>query len=204
MTILARATNRKPHAWSAAAIACMLALALAAPLLAAGCQPDTPVAAVRNFLDAIDTSNWNEFVNSVLPDNVRKMTNEDVQYWRDTALKEASQSVRFNADRLSIKSSPSGKNKANVRVTAGTIVLVKAIGDSDVVLNIGKKTYSYKDPETSKVKTEKFTEREEQIAKGLAEYKAEYYKSRWYVDFALERPAAEQQPQQQQQQQQQP
>lgn len=179
---------------SVAALAGLLAMALALPIFTAGCEPSKPDVAVRNFLNAIDTNNWNEFVNSVLPDKVRKMTNEDIQYWRDTALKEASQSVRFNADRLSLKTSPQGKNKANVTVTAGNILLVKALSGSDIVLNIGNKTYSYKDPQTNKVKTEKFADREAQIAKGLAEYKAEYYKSRWYVDFNLERPAAAQQP----------
>lgn len=194
MTSLPRATNRRPHALSVAALAGLLAMALALPIFTAGCEPSKPDVAVRNFLNAIDTNNWNEFVNSVLPDKVRKMTNEDIQYWRDTALKEASQSVRFNADRLSLKTSPQGKNKANVTVTAGNILLVKALSGSDIVLNIGNKTYSYKDPQTNKVKTEKFADREAQIAKGLAEYKAEYYKSRWYVDFNLERPAAAQQP----------
>lgn len=186
MTGFSGAAYRRPRAVSAAIVVGVLALALAIPLFTSGCQPDTPVAATRNFLDAIDSNNWNEFLGSILPVNVRKMTNEDVTYWRDTALEEASKSVLFNEEKLSIKSSPEGKNKANVVVTGGKIVLVKALGDADVVLNIGKKTFTYKDPETNKLKTEKFTEREEQIAQGLTEYRAEFFKSRWYVDFSLE------------------
>lgn len=193
MGVMSRAVFRKGAGPSRAAAAGFLVLVIFMPFVAAGCQPDTPEGAVRNFMEAIDTDNWNEFVGSILPNNVRKMTNEDVIYWRDTALKEASQSVQFNQSKLKIKSSPEGKDKANVTVTDGTIVLVKALGDSDVRLNIGKKTYTFKDPETNEVKTEKFTEREEQIAQGLTDYKAEFFKSRWYVDFSLEGAGTEQQ-----------
>jgi hypothetical protein len=172
-------------------IVAAVCLAAILSVAASGCGPATPAEATRNFLKSIDTDNWNLFLNSILPNQVRSMTNEDIVYWRDTALKQAGESVRFNPGQLGMKQQFIGKdkNKAKVTVVNGKIILVKAQAGADVVLDIGRKKYSYKDPSTGKTVTQPFTQREDEIAKSLTEYNTNKYKGRWYVNFPLERPS---------------
>ena len=180
---------RKYSARPLAAVVVAVMLAALLPLFASGCGAATPADAVRNFLKAVDTDNWNLFLSSVLPDQVRKMTSDDIVYWRDTALKQAGQTVKYNPGQLGMKTQLK-KNTATVLIVSGRIVLVKAKDGADVVLNIGKQTYSYVDAKTKKVVTQPFSDREKEIVKGLTEYPTQKYKTQWYVNFPLQRPSS--------------
>lgn len=162
-----------------------LALVVAVPLLATGCGANSPEQAVRNFMKAFDDGDFNAFLSSVLPENVHRMTDADALFWKD----EAFGTVVFEEENMQMETKylDEAKNKAEVTVTSGKIVIKGGVEGSDIVLDLGKKEYTSKDPNTGKETTQPFTEREQQIVDQLGKFPTEKYKNAWYVDFVLER-----------------
>ena len=98
--------------------AIVLLMFLAVPLAASGCGAETPEAAVRDFYIAIEERNWNAYLSSILPENVRRMTEEDVQYE-----KERFEEGDFVYEDLELKTAfnEENDNEAEVELTSGKI-----------------------------------------------------------------------------------
>lgn len=166
----------------------VIALIVAAcSLFAAGCGPQTPEAAVRNFLKSRDTNNWKMFLDSIVPTNVRSMTPADEAYWRDTFLKEGFKSLLFKPDQLKMKTVTKG-GTAVVTLVAGKLTAKNSQTKEDVPLDLKTLEYKVTDPQTGKVVVQKLSSEEGTSIKELTVYTCKYYKGRWYVDFNLERP----------------
>lgn len=139
----------------------LLILALGATTFAVGCGPQTPEQAVRNFYNAIESHNWNAYLGSVLPDNVRRMTEVDVQKQKKEF---KSSEYKYTGLVLKTEYNKKDKDKADVKLEAGVV--------------------SGKNPATGK--TERTT-----IAKIKKDYgvtpsiATEKYKGRWYVNVPL-------------------
>jgi len=103
-----------------AVIGLAVAIALVLPFLATGCGggTSTPQAAVDSFLKAIENNDWNAYVGSVLPDNVRRMTDADTKDRKAQFknIKETHKGMKFK-----VEYDKKDKNKATVTITAGTI-----------------------------------------------------------------------------------
>jgi len=139
----------------------VLALALAVPLLSAGCGVQTPNQAVRDFYNAIETHNWNAYLNSVLPDSVRRMTQVDVIKQKKEFL---ATDFTYKGLKLNTVYDRKDKNMADVELQAGII--------------------SGKNPTTGK--TERTTVAEIKKNYGVTPSLAtQKYKGSWYVDVPL-------------------
>ncbi len=99
--------------------AIVLLMFLTVPLAASGCGSQTPEAAVADFYNAIEEHNWNAYLSSVLPENVRRMTEEDVQYE-----KERFEEGDFVYEDLEFKTvyNEENENEAEVELTGGKII----------------------------------------------------------------------------------
>lgn len=95
-----------------------LALALLVPALTAGCGASTPQQAVDNFYKSIQARNWNAYIESVLPNNVRRMTQTDVQ---DEKKKFEQQNYTYEGLKYKTSYNKKDKNKAEVELTSGKI-----------------------------------------------------------------------------------
>lgn len=158
----------------AALTVAVLAIALTLPLLLAGCGPQTPEAAVQSFYSAQQNRDFNGLLSSVLPANVRRMTDAD----RAGVKKQVAQS-QIKAQGLKFKTVPDkkGPDKATVDIVAGVL--------------------SVKDPATGQTQKITITDYKKQTG-NYPSYPTEKYKGRWYVDIPL---ATADQPVQQQPQQ---
>lgn len=97
-----------------------LSLALAMPFFAAGCGgASTPKQAVRDFYKAVEDGDWNAYLRTILPENVRRMTESDFQ-----GTKEQFQESDYQYKNLSFKTilDKQHKDRAKVELTSGTIV----------------------------------------------------------------------------------
>jgi hypothetical protein len=139
----------------------VVALALAVPLLVAGCGPQTPDQAVRNFYKAIQNHDWNAYLSTVLPDRVRRMTEADVRTQKKQFL-----ATDFTYKGLVLKPvyDKTDKNKAEVALEAGVVTGKNASTGKVERTTIAeiKKTYG----QTPSIATQKD-------------------KGRWYVDVPL-------------------
>jgi hypothetical protein len=165
----------------------MALIVAASALFVVGCGPQTPEVAVRNFLKARDTDNWKQFLDSILPANVRSMTPADEVYYRDTFLKQGSKSLIFNPAQLQMKTVTRGDN-AVVTLVAGKLVAKNSQTKEDVPLDLKTGEYKVTDPQTGKVIVQKLSSEEKASIKELTVYNCKYYKGRWYVDYSLQRP----------------
>lgn len=99
----------------------LLSLLLVLPLLTAGCGggAPTPEQAVEDFYQAVQDGDWNAYLGAILPENVRRMTESDVQ---DT--REQFENSDYEYKDLKYKTIPDerDKDKAKVELTSGTIV----------------------------------------------------------------------------------
>lgn len=146
----------------------VLVLAIAVPLFATGCGAQTPDTAVRDFYRAIETHNWNAYLNSVLPDNVRRMTSTDMA---DQKKKFLANDFKYLGLKLKTTFDKNDKNKADVELTAGVVKGKNPTTGKEESTSIAeiKKTYGI----TPTLTTEK-------------------YKGTWYVNVPLasaDRPA---------------
>ncbi len=139
----------------------ILALSIASLTMAAGCGPQTPEKAVRDFYKSIEKHDWNAYLNSVLPARVRRMTESDIMEQKKEFL---DSDYKYTGLKLKADYKGKDKNRADVELQAGLI--------------------SGKNPSTGK--TERTT-----IAKIKKEYDVtptiatRKYKGRWYVDIPL-------------------
>lgn len=155
---------------SCAAVA-MLVLALAVPVFLAGCGSQTPAAAVSAFYSSQQNRDLNAFLSSVLPTDVRRMTDADLAGVKKqiAANQIKSQGLRFKT--ILDKKDP---NKATVEIVSG-------------VLNV-------KDSATGQTQRITIADYKKQTGNYPA-YQTEKYKGRWYLNVPL---AAADQPVQQQ------
>lgn len=149
----------------------VLVLAIAVPLFAIGCGAQTPEAAVREFYKAIETHNWNAYLNSVLPNNVRRMTETDIANQKKQFL---ANDFKYLGLKLKTILSKTDKDKAEVELTAGVI--------------------KGKNPSTGKEETTTIAEIKKNY--GITPtINTQKYKGIWYVDVPLasaDRPAQSQ------------
>ena len=149
----------------------VLLLAVVVPVLAAGCGASSPQAAVGNYYKAITDRNWNAFLNSILPVNVRRMTSSDLQ----TAKKSFKENeIKYSGQKFKTIPDNKDKNKAEVEMMAGTI--------------------SFRDPSTGE-KSSKTVEEIKRAYNVNATDKVVKYKGAWYVDVPMA--SADMAPQQQ-------
>lgn len=166
----------------------LVILLFATPLLMWGCAGSTPVEAVKKFITGIDMNNWNAFRESVLPDEVRKMTRDDVQYWRDRLLPQVSETYKFNLEQLKFKVKPEKKNKALVKIVEGQIVVIKGSkSGTDLTIDAKTETTSYVDAEKKERVTEQFSGQKLYTL----EFPVKKYKGRWYVEITLSQSSEE-------------
>ncbi len=162
----------------------LLLLFIVSPILTTGCAASTPIEAAKKFITGIDTNNWNAFMESVLPEETRKMTQEDVQYWRERVLPQVSEAYKFNVEKLKFKVRPEGKNKALVKIVEGKIVIIKGSkSNTDLTIDAKTETSSYIDAEKKQIVTEKFSGEKSYTL----EFPVEKFKSGWYVRIPLSR-----------------
>jgi len=109
--------SAKPRAATRLAAGIVLVLGLTI-ILVAGCGASTPQQAVNNFYKAIEAHNWNTYLDSVLPNNVRRMTESDI-----TSQKKKFKEVDYKYSGLQYKTVIDKKdpNTAEVELTSGTI-----------------------------------------------------------------------------------
>jgi len=98
--------------------AIVLLMFLAVPLATSGCGAKTPEAAVQDFYTAIEQHNWNAYLSTILPENVRRMTEEDVKYE-----KERFEEGDFTYEDLEFKTvyNEENENEAEVELISGKI-----------------------------------------------------------------------------------
>lgn len=103
-----------------AGVATVLAVALALGLstFAAGCGAQTPEQAVRDFYKAIEEHDWNAYLGSVLPDNVRRMTEVDVQKQKEEF---KASDYSYKGLKLKTEYDKKDKDKADVKLVAGLV-----------------------------------------------------------------------------------
>ena len=150
----------------------MLMVVVAVPVLLAGCGPQTPAAAVTDFYNSIQKSDWNAYLSTVLPESVRRMTDTDLADQKKKFLAGGYKYVGLRLKTIPDKKDP---NKAAVEITSGVVKgknPTTGQEESTTIASI-KKQYGI----TPTLNTEK-------------------YKGRWYVNVPL---ATVDQPVQQQQ-----
>lgn len=153
------------------ALVLVLAAAMAVSIAAAGCGASTPQDAVSNFYKAIEARNWNAYLGSILPDNVRRMTESDT-----LEAKKQFKEADFKYTGLKFKTSydKKDKDKADVELTAGTITGTNPATKKKESTTIAEIKKSYDVTPTIQVQR---------------------YKGKWYVDVPMA--SADKQPQQQ-------
>ncbi len=162
------------------ALVLLLAAAIAVPVAAGGCGASTPQDAVSNFYKAIEARNWNAYLGSILPDNVRRMTQSDM-----LEAKKQFQEADFKYTGLKFKTAydKKDKDKADVELTEGTITGTNPATKKKESTTIAEIKKSYNVTPTIQVQR---------------------YRGNWFVavPMASADKQQQQQPQQQQQQQQ--
>lgn len=152
------------------AICLVVAMGLPAIALAVGQGASSPEKAVAEFYLSLEEGNWDGYLSSILPDNVRSMTQEDV-----IREKESFESSDFTYEDLEFKTvrNPENEDKAEVELTAGKIAGTNPMTGEEETTTIKEIKEEY--DITPKLETAR-------------------YKGSWYVDVPL---AAADQPQQQ-------
>lgn len=140
------------------AVSMAIVVCVAVPVLAAGCAPNSPEDAVQRFLNSIQKRDWNGYLSSVLPDNVRAMSELEMSSQREQFGKNTEE---FQGLKLEVKKNKKNPDTANVVITGGSVVR--------------------KDPMTGKKEKTKFTDFPEEVRT----LPAKKYKGYWYVDVPL-------------------
>jgi hypothetical protein len=99
--------------------ALLLLVAVLVVPFAAGCGgASSPEQAVNDFYEAIEAGDWNAYLNTVLPDNVRRMTQSDA----DDAKKQFEEAdYKYSGLKYKTVYDSKNKEKADVELTAGKI-----------------------------------------------------------------------------------
>jgi hypothetical protein len=152
------------------AIAAVLVVALAVPLLASGCGAATPQDATSSFINAINSRDYNAYLNSVLPENVMRMTEADKS---ETKKQFEASDTKYNNIKFKTIPDKSDKNMATVELTSGTITGTN--------------------PQTKKKESTTIEDINKTYKQTLS-LKVRKYKGKWYVDVPVA--SADQQTQQ--------
>ena len=138
-----------------------VAFAVMLPLLLSGCGAQTPEAAVTNFYKAQSVGDLNALLASVLPENVRRMTDTDL-----VNVKKQVSTSQIKAQGLQFKTIPdkSDPNKADVQIVNGVLTA--------------------KDPSTGQTQRITIAQYKKQTGK-YPSYATEKYKGSWYVNIPL-------------------
>jgi len=139
----------------------VLTAAVLLPLLLAGCGPQTPDAAVQNFYKVIQNHDWNGYLSSILPSNVRRATDADLVSQKKTFM---GNDYKYTA--LKLKTVPDKKDpsKASVQLTSGVV--------------------TGKNPQTGQTESTTIAQIKKQYGV-TPTLQALKYKGRWYVDVPL-------------------
>lgn len=137
----------------------VLVVALALPMLLAGCGAQTPQQAVRDFYDARANGDWNAYLGTILPDRVRRMTPEDV-----SMQKESFEGGDFKYTDMKLEVVEKGNDKAEVQLVGGKITSKNPMTNQEETWTIEEIKEMYN--ETPSLDTVK-------------------YKGRWYVDIPM-------------------
>ena len=141
--------------------AIVLLMLLAVPLAASGCGSKTPEAAVEEFYTDIEEHNWNAYLSTILPENVRRMTEEDNKYE-----KERFEEGDFVYEDLEFKTvyNEENENEAEVELTSGKITGTNPMSGEKETTTIAEIKEQYEITPTFNIKK---------------------YKGQWYVDVPL-------------------
>ena len=113
-----------------AVVGAVVLLVMLATLLS-GCAPGSPEAAAQAFYNAIEDGDWNAYIDSILPDRVRRMTSEERTYTKDS-LKESG--VTFKGLKFETKYTNKDKTEATVSIVAGEMSQENpATGEKEVI-----------------------------------------------------------------------
>lgn len=188
----------------------LLAAVLIMPLVLSGCGASTPEAAVKDMFSAVAANNWNAFLSSIYPENVRMMSDEDVQIWRDE-IKTIGESVEVVPEHIKVEVDRLSEDEAVVKIMGGSVYLTNPMGGK-MAIDIDKMLMTFEDPETAeKIEQEYMGEisdlmndlniqvayimsleeiegdgqYQEPRALFYGEYLVKKYKGGWYVDLPL-------------------
>jgi hypothetical protein len=139
----------------------VLLCAFLVPVFAVGCGASTPEQAVSNYYKAISNNDWNAYLYSVLPDNVRRMTSSDIQSAKKS-LKDSE--IDYTGQKFKTIPDTTDKNKAQVEMTAGKV--------------------TFRNPSTGK-KSSMTVEEIKRNYNVNATDKVVKYKGTWYVDVPM-------------------
>jgi hypothetical protein len=139
----------------------VLLIALLVPVIAVGCGASTPEEAVRNYYKAISDNDWNAYLYSVLPDNVRRMTSSDIQSAKKS-LKDSE--IDYSGQKFKTIPDKKDKNTAEVEMTAGKV--------------------SFRNPNTGE-KSSMTVDEIKRTYNVNATDKVVKYKGTWYVDVPM-------------------
>ena len=111
-------------------IAACAAVVCAAVLLGiAGCggsAPSTgatdPQGAVKSFLDAVASKNWNNYQGSILPENIKALPDDQLARLKGQ-LESTADAPKFTGLTMSTEFDPKDKTTARVTMTGGTVTL---------------------------------------------------------------------------------
>lgn len=150
------------HRVTGLAVAVAVGLFLAVPVLLGGCGgASSPEQAVRNFYDAIEARDWNAYLSSIYPENVRRMTQADMND-EEKKFKEAD--FKYSGLKFKTVYDKKNKSKAEVELTDGKITGTNPMTNEKETTTIAeiKKNYGI----TPTINTRK-------------------YKGQWYVDVPM-------------------
>ena len=154
-----RRWSREPGRAARAMMAVVLSAALVSvSILGSGCGPADPQQVVQKFLTAIEECNWYGYLASILPEEVRAVTSEEMNLRREAF---SEHQEEFKDVKLEVKQDGNDKDVASVIIVGGTV--------------------SRMNPETGEMETRglaEFPEEQRTIMAGK-------YKGRWYVDIVL-------------------
>ena len=136
----------------------MLAALVSVSLLGSGCGPADPQQVVQKFLTAIEECNWYGYLASILPEEVRAVTSEEMNLRREAF---SEHQEEFKDVKLEVKQDGNDKDVASVIIVGGTV--------------------SRMNPETGEMETRGLAEFPEE-QRTMMTMK---YKGRWYVDIVL-------------------
>ncbi|MBU4386252.1 MAG: hypothetical protein KKH73_04575 [Actinobacteria bacterium] len=139
----------------------LLAALVSVSILGSGCGPSDPQQVVRKFLTAIEENNWYGYLASILPEQVRAVTSEEMNLRRE-AFKEHQE--EFEDVKLEVKPDKEDKDVATVIIVGGAV--------------------SRMNPQTGEMETRSMEEFPEEQRTMMTRK----YKGRWYVDIALAAP----------------
>ncbi|MBN2167676.1 MAG: DUF4878 domain-containing protein [Actinobacteria bacterium] len=139
----------------------LLMAAVVLAVFAAGCAPNTPETAAQSFFNAIESGNFNAFLDSVNPERVRRMSGEEKTMQKELI---KSGDAQYKGLTFEAKIDRKDKNKAVVTITGGKMTQKNPMTGEEQTIEFDKYAEEYGEPAT---------------------LDAVKYKNRWYIDIPL-------------------